>query len=116
MIVVKVSLDKDRLISRISASGHAGAGIRGNDVVCAAATSLLRTVARTLERDKWVELESEAPNRGYLTVDVRRVPEDRRQWFLGVQDTLLNGIRDLVNEHPDRCSLTIVQPVTKEES
>ena len=109
MIEVVVRIGSDGLMNRVRAQGHSGLGIAGTDVVCAAVTALLRTAARVLESDSLVQVDGAASRRGDLEFEVREVPDSRRQWFRGVQDSLLFGIADIAAEEPGHCSLTTEQ-------
>lgn len=45
MTIIKYSVDKPQMALRLTARGHAGAGVAGKDIVCSAVTILIRTLA-----------------------------------------------------------------------
>lgn len=62
MIELTLCLKDDGRLVSCSASGHAGYAEAGADIVCAAASILLRTAAESLSRTGRVEVS--APSRG----------------------------------------------------
>ncbi len=90
-----------------SAEGHAGRGERGQDVVCAAATALLRTAARLLYRQADLEVRGQVPEAGRMEVRLRSVPPQRQGWLAGVTDFLISGLRDIEEEHCGTVELKI---------
>jgi uncharacterized protein YsxB (DUF464 family) len=49
MIKINVFVDKDKYIRRIAVYGHAGYGIKGEDIVCAGVSALTYTMLNSLE-------------------------------------------------------------------
>ena len=81
------------------ATGHAQHARRGADIVCSAATSLLRTVAAELSSHRELACSGEA-NEGELVLQVGAVPAARAEWLLGVTDTLRRGLDELQRDYP----------------
>ncbi|MDR1948358.1 MAG: ribosomal-processing cysteine protease Prp [Spirochaetaceae bacterium] len=61
MIRIEVVLDEAGLLVSCGISGHAGAGRRGNDPVCAAVSVLARAAVRTLSGREGIVVRGDAP-------------------------------------------------------
>ena len=107
MIRLRVRLRADGCLAGFEATGHAAAGRRGRDLVCAAVTVLLRTAARLLSDCPELGAEGASPAEGVMRLELGCAPESRRQWLRGVTDMLLMGLRDLDREHPGRLKLEV---------
>jgi uncharacterized protein YsxB (DUF464 family) len=104
-ITATVSFDRASFVRALAVTGHAGAGPRGHDIVCAAVSVLVRTAAAVLSDREYVTADVVAPARGevYLTIAYKREGEP----YLGaVQDFLLTGLESLRDEYP--ACLTLV--------
>lgn len=93
-----------RLLSRqgelvgVEAQGHAGWDRPGKDIVCAAASALLRSAVRTLgSRYAPTDLVAQAPGPGQLSFRLIPFPDE---WARGVFSTLEQGLKDLEREFP----------------
>ena len=106
MVRVCLTVSNGRLAA-IESSGHSGAGVRGEDVPCAAVSVLVRTVARVLLDEPDVELEAEPPQRGRIKITAITCSEGKRPWLVGVTDVLARGIKDIVREYPDHVDLVV---------
>ncbi len=109
MISVKARLDASGVVVAVEAEGHAGGAPRGANVVCAAATVLLRTAYETLASYPGVEVDGSAPERGALRFVVRRYGEAEMPLARGVGDFLLTGLSALARESPADVLLEIVR-------
>ena len=109
MINIKIYLGKDGIISEINASGHAEDARKGNSIVCAAASSLLRTAAKLTERENDIKLTGAAEKKGVLFFKITDYPENKHKWLKGVTDYLILGLEDLSSEYPDDCKIYIKQ-------
>jgi len=107
VIRLSLRLQADGCLRSFSASGHAGSGPRGRDVVCAAVTVLLRTAARLLSAQPDLRVSGQEPAEGYLRLALEPPAPARREWVRGVTDTLVAGLRDLDQEFPGRLKLEI---------
>lgn len=87
--------------------GHGLAGRYGQDISCAAATSLLRTCARLLAAQPELEVEAEAPHPGEMYLLLRKPPKAFVDWIRGTTDYMLCGLKDLKTEYPDNLKLEI---------
>ncbi|HCM26253.1 MAG: hypothetical protein A2Z99_05310 [Treponema sp. GWB1_62_6] len=106
MIVVDVVLDDAGLLRSCVVQGHAGAGPRGSDVVCAAVSILARTALRTLSVTEGVTVRGGAPERGAfgMEVDCDRSAAVR---LSATTDFLMEGFRSVAEDHPDHCTIRI---------
>jgi len=89
-----------------SASGHAGAGKRGSDIVCAAVTILLRTTLSVLS-GSGVETEASTAGRGSLQYRVTAFAETDLPFLRYAADFLLEGLRALAEEYPEALEVLI---------
>ena len=104
-----VRVDGSAILRELTAEGHAGFALKGQDIVCAAASVLLLTVARTFEAADGVVVEGGTARSGALNLVVKEVVRDRIDWSRGVTAMFMKGIRDLSEEYPDRVSLTVAE-------
>jgi uncharacterized protein len=107
LIHVFITLDSEGILSKVIADGHSEYEKKGRNIVCAAATVLLRTAARQLEGITDVKLKGEAETPGSLNFVIEWYSENRRAYLKGITDFLARGIDDLSVEFPSECSLTI---------
>jgi uncharacterized protein YsxB (DUF464 family) len=114
VVRVKVAVDPEGCLRSVAAAGHAGEGRAGEDLSCAAVSSLLRSVARLLYRSEGLQVAGEAARPGELTLEVLGSSAGRRQWLRGVTDVLLAGLSDLREERPGSIGLE-VKAVGEEE-
>ena len=107
MIRLSVRLQADGCLRSFAASGHAGAGEKGRDIVCAAVTVLLRTTARLLAAQPELGVAGESPAEGEMRLELAEPPERKKEWVRGVTATLVSGLTDLDREFPGRLKLDI---------
>lgn len=105
MIDVTLWLDKSGCLCGIDASGHSGSAGDGEDIICAAASTLLRTVSRTLEMEPSIELKGSVEEKGELHLRLNLSDESERDWLRGVSSFAVIGLRDLASEYPDYCRI-----------
>ena len=89
MIDVTLWLDKSGCLCGIDASGHSGAAIAGEDIICSAASALLRTVSRTLEMEPAVKLEGSVEEKGELHLRIILLDKSEKDWLRGVSSFTL---------------------------
>jgi uncharacterized protein YsxB (DUF464 family) len=106
VIKTELVLENGGLLKSCRVAGHAGAGKRGRDVVCAAVSVLVRTVLRVLSGREGVTVRSGAPERGELWLEVEGTAENRE--FLAAAGTFLNeGLLSVSGEFPEFCQVKI---------
>ena len=106
MIQVDVALDSAGLLASCRVSGHAGAGKRGSDIVCAAVTVLTRTLARALAKRRGVTLRGSIPEQGNFWVEAEYTPEGR-DFLAGTGGFFIEGMLSISAEFPEHCKVTI---------
>ena len=107
MIEARAELDAEGRLVRFEASGHAGHGRKGQDIVCAAFTVLARTAYETLAALPGSAVEGSASGPGTLRFAVRRIDEGGLERAAGIADFLLAGLSGLEREFPGEVSVTI---------
>jgi uncharacterized protein len=106
VIHARLSLDASGAIAAFRASGHAGQGPRGTDIVCAAFTVLARTAYRSLEGLAGIGLRGAAERPGSLDFEVLRPARDGER-AVGIADFFAMGLGDLAREFPESVAVTI---------
>jgi len=107
VIDIEAVVDKSRTLRACKAVGHAGAGKSGNDIVCAAVSVLLRATLSTLSGKKGIKVQSGAPERGQLWLEVDYEAKGK-DFLLAVGEYLINGLSSVAQEYPKNCKLKIV--------
>ena len=106
MIEIEAVLDGDGALRSCRASGHAGAGPTGTDIVCAAVSVLMRTAVRALSGREGITIRCEAPEPGFLFLEADYTAEGRE--FLSAAGVFLTeGLASVAEEYPQYCKLTI---------
>jgi len=108
LIRVEIARAARGSLRQLKATGHAIGGPLGGNIVCAAASVLIRTAARTLESEPGIRLSGGANARGEFSVEVESVAADRVDWVCGVTESLLRGLADLVADYPREVEVRIV--------
>jgi uncharacterized protein YsxB (DUF464 family) len=102
LIVIDAFVDKEGVLRACKATGHAGAGKTGTDIVCAAVSVLLRTAIRTLSNRKGIDIRSGAPEVGLLWLEADYTAEGKE--FLSATGTFLTeGLASVAEEFPEYC-------------
>lgn len=109
MLRVQVAIDDHGVLTSMSADGHTGIAERGSDPVCAAASVLLLTAARTFEAAQGFEVEGGTERRGTLRLAVRKASAERRDYGRGITEMMVKGMSDLSQKYPDQIELTITR-------
>ena len=106
MITVDMVVDKAGLLKSCRVSGHAGAGKRGSDIVCAAVSVLSRTLIRALAGRQGITIRGSIPEQGNFSVQVEHTQEGR-DFLAGVGAFFTEGVLSVSAEFPDYCKVTI---------
>ena len=106
MIQVDMVLDEAGLLRSCQVSGHAGAGKRGEDTVCAAVTVLTRTLIRVLSGREGVTIRGSIPEQGNFWMEAEYTPEGR-EFLAGAGAFLVEGLLSVSTEFPDHCKVII---------
>ena len=98
MIRVRIERDATGRIRGFEAKGHAGAGPKGNDIVCAAVSVLTDSVFLGLDRHLKREMEWDADS-GDISVRLKEAPDELTEAILA---TLVLGLTEIQKIYPDR--------------
>lgn len=102
MTTIRLLYTKDRALCGFDVSGHAGAGIHGNDLVCAAISFLATTCVNALETVAMVK-PGVVQSDGQLTA---KLAEDQVTHDASLILKLFRqGARDLKETYPDNVRL-----------
>jgi uncharacterized protein YsxB (DUF464 family) len=108
MIRVEAAVDEAGLLRSCRIHGHAGAGPRGGDIVCAAVSILARTALGLLSRREGITVRGEAPERGVVSMDIDYVGNGKE--FLSATGAfLLEGLQSVAGEYPEYCVMHITK-------
>lgn len=107
MIKIRIRLDRNGCIALLSARGHAGGALKGSNVICAGATTLIRTIARFLEVEDGIDIRGNAAKPGILNLKIRNYSLDKSERIKGITDFLLFGLKDLEKEYPGEFTISI---------
>lgn len=109
MTEVLLACTESGVLKSVTAKGHAAYSVKGNDIVCAALSSLLRTSAEVLEQTKGISVKIDASSRGtlaFLIEDVDKIlDESLKARLIYAGDFLRQGLKDLAEEFPENVHL-----------
>jgi uncharacterized protein YsxB (DUF464 family) len=106
MIRIDAALDEAGLLLSCQVTGHANAGPKGSDVVCAAVSILARTAFRTLSGREGVTLRGGAPERGVFRMETD-YSGGGRDFLSGAGAFLIEGFSSVAELYPEFCKLNI---------
>ena len=106
MISVDMILDEAGLLKSCRVTGHAGAGHRGSDIVCAAVSVLTRTTVRVLSEREGVIIRGNIPEPGNFYIETEYTPAGR-DFLSAVGTFLIEGLSSVSKEFPDNCLVNI---------
>jgi uncharacterized protein YsxB (DUF464 family) len=104
--MIDVALDSAEVLKSCVVSGHANAGPRGGDVVCAAVSVLTSTALRVLSLAEGVAVRGGPQERGAFHMETEYTAAGKAFLFaIGV--FLVEGFHAVAEEYPDYCRMTI---------
>jgi uncharacterized protein YsxB (DUF464 family) len=106
MLRVDVILDREGLLEFTAVQGHAGAGPKGGDPVCAAVSVLLRTLLRTLSGRRGITVQGEPLEGDVFALEAAWSPEGK-EFLAAAGAFFIEGISSVAEENPDHCKFTI---------
>ena len=106
MIQIDMVLDGPGLLKSCRVSGHAGAGKRGSDIVCAAVSVLTRTLIRVLAGREGITIRGSIPEQGNFWMEAEYTPEGR-EFLAAAGAFLIEGLLSVSTEFPDYCKVII---------
>jgi uncharacterized protein YsxB (DUF464 family) len=106
LIDIGIYRDSAGIFRRCQANGHAGAGVIGGDIVCAAVSVLLRSMAAVLRYRPGITVHVDAPERGVMLIEADCSAEGRP--FLQACGAFLEeGLTGLAAEFPANCRVSV---------
>jgi uncharacterized protein YsxB (DUF464 family) len=106
MIRIDAALDEAGLLRSCRVCGHAGAGPKGGDIVCAAVSVLMRTALGLLSQREGITVQGKAPERGIVEMEIEYTGQGKE--FLSVAGAfLLEGLKSVAGEYPEYCTMNI---------
>ncbi|MDR0707129.1 MAG: ribosomal-processing cysteine protease Prp [Treponema sp.] len=106
MIAIEIVLDND-LLKQCRIKGHAQAGGKGKDIVCAAVSALARTAAAALAGQDGIAARCEAKKPGEFFLEVVECAEAKKDFLSGVGTFLTIGLDSVARDYPKQCWLSI---------
>ena len=106
MVKAELVLDEAGLLRSCRVSGHAGAGKRGSDIVCAAVSVLTRTIIKALSERKGVTIRGNIPERGNYFLETEYTTEGR-EFLAGAGSFLVEGLLSVSAEFPEYCKVIV---------
>ena len=106
IIIIK---NKEGIFTSIECDGHTGYGVAGEDVVCAAASSIVQTAALgMLNVAQIVPKLKQDDKKGYFKMEIPADITDEQQHDAQVIfATMLCGLQDLAGEYSDFIELEV---------
>jgi uncharacterized protein YsxB (DUF464 family) len=101
LINIHLELDQNGCLKYLKVSGHESHKQKGQALICAAVTFLVRTVAHILTSKKELMAFFNAPEPGCLEIKVNAPAGKWQDWLKGISETLVTGILDLQGEYPE---------------
>ena len=106
MIEIEAVLEGDGTLRACRASGHAGAGKAGTDIVCAAVSVLMRTALSVLSGKKGITVRGGAPEKGQMWLEAE-YDADGKDFLYAAGLFLIEGLWSVAQEYPKNCKITI---------
>ncbi len=115
MISVELCLNKAGLLQSCRVSGHADAGKKGEDIVCAAVSVLTRTAYTVLSGRKELKIRASAPKRGEFRMEIDDFGNDE-SFLTAVGTYLREGLQSVCVEFPDHVKISIEKEPPEREN
>ena len=109
MTVVEVVRESGHIVS-LTADGHTGYGVQGEDIVCAALSSIIQTALLGLMQIAGINVKFTIRDEdGYLEFRLPELDSNARHDADMILDTMLLGISDLYESYSDFIELKFLQ-------
>ena len=107
MTEVKILLDKGHIVS-VTADGHTGYGVEGEDIVCSALSSVIQTAALGIMKVAGINAKiTTDAEKGYFKMEIPKLNDEDRHNADMILDTMLCGIADLNEGYSDFIDLEV---------
>lgn len=108
MTLVEVTRRDGHIVS-LTADGHTGYGVEGEDIVCAALSSIIQTALLGVMQVAGVNVKFEKKDEeGYLQFTLPTLEPQLRRDADMILDTMLLGISDLYESYSDFIELKLI--------
>lgn len=110
MTQVTVKKRSGRVVA-ISCDGHTGYGVQGEDIVCAALSSIVQTAILGLLSVVGIDVNMKRDDeKGYISAELpEKMTEKQRIQAAAILDTCLLGIGDLYEGYSDFINLEVLE-------
>jgi uncharacterized protein YsxB (DUF464 family) len=115
MIEIDVVLDGAGFLSSCTIAGHAEAGPKGGDIVCAAVSILAGTAFKILSETEGIKVCSGASQRGLFDLKLEYT-QTGRDFLSATGIFLITGLASIAGEYPAYCRMKVHQnhePISK---
>jgi len=102
-----VVLDDDGILRKCRASGHAKAGKKGSDVICAAVSVLMFAALKTLSNRKGITVSGDWPEEGEIWLETC-YDADGKDFLFAAGVFLIEGLKFVAQDYPENCRLDII--------
>lgn len=107
MTAIEIHKVKGHIVS-LKADGHTGYGVEGEDIVCAALSSIIQTAALGLMQAAGIDIKIvRREKEGYFGFTLPELSDLSRRDADMILDTMLLGISDLYEEYSDFIELKV---------
>jgi uncharacterized protein YsxB (DUF464 family) len=106
VVAVVVEFFPDSCLKSLSIQGHAETEKKGNDLLCAALSVLVRTALHALTKEKRLALKGDIEKVGLLELTIFSYTDNISDWLKGITDFLMTGLFDLMLEFPQNLSIS----------
>lgn len=108
MLTIRIQLSEDRM--GLEAHGHAGYGVLGQDIVCAAASTLVNTFLLALHSQTGpdTDVRFEESDAGSFVIEARASPADRKA-LMAISRTIGCGLEALAYKYPDNVDFELIE-------
>ncbi|MCQ2610494.1 MAG: ribosomal-processing cysteine protease Prp [Treponema sp.] len=107
-----VTLVKSRTGHNLSfkAEGHAGFGIKGEDIVCSAVSTLCRTALEVLDSSSGIKLETDVSRRGFISfaAGIDKADALLVQKLTTIGEVLEKGFMMIQEQYPDNLRFELI--------
>lgn len=108
MTKVEVVKESGHIVA-LKADGHTGYGVEGEDIVCAALSSIIQTALLGLMQAAGINVQfSRNDGEGYIEFHLPELNENSRHDADMILDTMLLGIADLYESYSDFIELRFI--------
>jgi uncharacterized protein YsxB (DUF464 family) len=109
VITITAAVDEAGLLRRCEIRGHAGAGKRGADIVCAAVSALAGAAGRTFFGREGLRASCEAPARGEFILETEVFSGAGRDFLAAAGAFFMEGLALVAGEYPHHCVMTVTK-------